>query len=75
LHQATQVSGIESESRSEVAEVGTLLPDLEEYSRLTKWPIAAEEVVVEGSGSLCDESIEAANLCDVSGEHCLTLVR
>jgi hypothetical protein len=32
-------------------------------------------VVVEGSGSLCDESIEAANLCDVSGEHCLTLVR
>jgi len=75
LDQATQVSGVETEAGAQVAKVGPSGTDLEEHARLAKGPIAAKEVVVQRAHSLGDESIEASDVLDLLGGHCLTLVR
>jgi addiction module HigA family antidote len=52
--------------------VGT---DLEEHARLTQGPIATEKAVLQCSGALGDQAVEAPNLFDLLGPHSLTLVR
>jgi len=75
LHDPAQVSGVETEAGSQVPEIGASRPDLEEHARLAKRAIAAEELVVERASALRDEAVEAPDLGDVLGLHCLTLVR
>ena len=59
----------------DVPEVGAPRPDLEQHSRFAERSVTTEEVVVQGTGALGDEPVEASNLGNVLGKHCLTLVR
>jgi hypothetical protein len=67
LREAAQVTRVEPQPCTQLAQVCAALADLEQHPRLAERPIAAKEVVVERSRALGDEAVEAADLGDLFG--------
>jgi len=75
LDYTSQVPRIETESRAQLAEICPLRADLEQNPRRAKRAVTAKKMIIQGTGTLRDEAIEAPNLCNLISTHSLTLVR
>ncbi len=72
---ATQIAGVEVETRSQRAHVGTVGSDLPQHAGLAERTIPLQEPVVQDTELLRDGPVEPPDLRDRVGIHPLTLVR
>jgi hypothetical protein len=75
LDQASDVAGIEPQTPAQVPEVRSGSADLVQQTRFAQRAITPQEMIIQCSGALGDEAIEAPDLSNVVSRHWLTLVR
>ena len=73
--QAAGVARVEPEAAPQRANLAAVGPDLPQHARLGERAVAREIVIVERADALRHGPVEAADLLDHLGGHCLTLVR
>src|SRR5262249_15956057 len=73
--EATDVTGIELQSRAQIADLRAGGPDFVEKPRFPEWTVAIEKMVLERANALADRSVEAAHAAHQLRIHSLTIVR
>src|SRR4029453_370675 len=67
--QAARVAGIQTEARSEAADVVAVATDLPEEAGLAERPLAPEEVLAQRARALGGDAIEPPDLCELGSVH------